>query len=115
MKTPFTERLTDWGYAAGWRLVREMPEPWARGIAGAGARYAARRGGPEQLRKNLARVTGVAPAEVPDALMRAALASYARYWREAFRLPSMDLAALADRLDKAFVGAGHFAAAQRFG
>jgi KDO2-lipid IV(A) lauroyltransferase len=107
--------LTDWGYAAGWRLVREMPEPWARGIAGAGARYAARGGGPEQLRKNLARVIGSTPAEVPDSLIRAALASYARYWREAFRLPSMDLSALADRLDRVFVGAEHFAAAHAAG
>jgi KDO2-lipid IV(A) lauroyltransferase len=103
------------GYAAGWRVVREMPEPWARGIAGAGARYAARGGGPEQLRKNLARVIGSSPAEVPDSLIRAALASYARYWREAFRLPSMDLPALADRLDKVFVGAEHFAAAHAAG
>ena len=30
------------------------------------------------------------PAKVPDGLIRASLASYARYWREAFRLPSMD-------------------------
>jgi KDO2-lipid IV(A) lauroyltransferase len=115
VKGPFAERLTDWGYAAGWRLVREMPEPWARGIAGAGARYAARGGGPEQLRKNLARVIGSTPAEVPDSLIRAALASYARYWREAFRLPSMDLPALADRLDRVFVGAEHFAAAHAAG
>jgi len=115
VKTPFADRLTDWGYAAGWRVVREMPEPWARGIAGAGARYAARGGGPEQLRKNLARVIGSTPAEVPDSLIRAALASYARYWREAFRLPSMDLPALADRLDRVFVGAEHFAAAHAAG
>ena len=33
----------------------------------------------------LARVLGVAPDEVPDEVMRASLASYARYWREAFR------------------------------
>ena len=26
----------------------------------------------------------------PSVLMRASLASYARYWREAFRLPTMD-------------------------
>jgi KDO2-lipid IV(A) lauroyltransferase len=115
VKAPFADRLTDWGYAAGWRVVREMPEPWARGIAGAGARYAARGGGPEQLRKNLARVIGSTPAEVPDSLIRAALASYARYWREAFRLPSMDLPALADRLDGVFVGAEHFAAAHAAG
>ncbi len=112
---PSGENLTDWGYAAGWRLVRAMPEPLARSIAGAGARYAARGGGPEQLRKNLARVIGTTPAEVPDSLIRAALASYARYWREAFRLPSMNLPALAARLDKVFIGAEHFAAAHAAG
>ncbi|MFM9034379.1 MAG: phosphatidylinositol mannoside acyltransferase [Mycobacterium sp.] len=112
---PAGENLTDWGYAAGWRLVRAMPEPMARGIAGAGARYWARGGGPQQLRRNLARVIGTSPEEVPDSLMRASLASYARYWKEAFRLPSMDLPALAAKLDRVFVGANHFAAAHAAG
>lgn len=87
---PGTDHLTDWGYAAGWRVVRAVPETVARNAFDAGARYSARNGGPAQLRKNLARVIGVAPADVPDELMRASLASYARYWREAFRLPTMD-------------------------
>lgn len=95
-----TDQLTDWGYAAGWRVVRAMPEFAARNAFEAGARYAARGGGPEQLRKNLARVTGVRPSEVPASLMRASLGSYARYWREAFRLPSMDLPEVAARIDR---------------
>lgn len=106
---------TDWSYAAGWMAVRAMPEFAARSAFDAGARYAARGGGPEQLRKNLARVIGVPPAEVPDALMRASLASYARYWREAFRLPSMDLPALAGELDASFRGADNLDAALRAG
>jgi phosphatidylinositol dimannoside acyltransferase len=85
-----TGHLTDWGYAAGWRLVRTVPESLARRAFDAGARYSARNGGPGQLRRNLARVLGVAPRDVPDDLMAASLASYARYWREAFRLPTMD-------------------------
>ncbi|MCX6481492.1 MAG: phosphatidylinositol mannoside acyltransferase [Mycobacterium sp.] len=109
------DTLSDLSYAAGWRLVRAMPEPLARGIAGAGARYAARGGGPEQLRKNLARVIGTTPEGVPESLIRASLASYARYWREAFRLPSMDHVALAKRLDEVFIGAEHFAAAHAAG
>ena len=92
------EHASDWGYAAGWRLVRAAPEFVARNAFGAGAQLAARNGGPEQLRKNLARVLGVAPEEVPDGLIRASLASYARYWREAFRLPSMDHVELGKRL-----------------
>lgn len=113
--SPSREKLTDVAYATGWRLVRSMPEPLARNVFDAGARYFARDGGPDQLRRNLARVIGTTPAGVPDSLMRAAVASYARYWREAFRLPSMDLQALADRLDAVFVGAEHFAAAHAAG
>ncbi|BBY32042.1 phosphatidylinositol mannoside acyltransferase [Mycolicibacter minnesotensis] len=85
-------------------LVRAMPEFFARGAFDAGALFAARSGGPEQLRKNLARVVGVAPHEVPPELMRASLASYARYWREAFRLPTMDHAALAKQLHESVRG-----------
>ena len=109
------ESMADWGYAAGWRIVRAMPETLARNVFDAGARYAARGGGPEQLRKNLARVIGTTPAEVPDSLMRASVASYARYWREAFRLPTMNQAALAKRLDRVFIGAENFADAHRGG
>jgi phosphatidylinositol dimannoside acyltransferase len=100
-----TRTASDWAYASGWMAVRAMPEFAARRAFDIGARYAARRGGPEQLRKNLARVIGARPADVPDALMRASLASYARYWREAFRLPTMDHRALAVELDKTFRGA----------
>ena len=103
----------DWGYAAGWQVVRAMPEGLARRAFGAGARFAARGGGPEQLRKNLARVIGTTPQRVPDELIRASLASYARYWREAFRLPSMDHAALAERLINAGALGPEFCAAYR--
>ncbi|MEX0580204.1 MAG: phosphatidylinositol mannoside acyltransferase [Mycobacterium sp.] len=115
MRTPVHEGLTDWGYATGWRMVRAMPEPMARSLFAAGARYAARGGGPEQLRKNLARVIGSTPAGVPDSLIRASLASYARYWREAFRLPTMNQAELAERLDRVFIGAEKFDAARERG
>jgi len=115
MKLPLGDSLTDWGYASGWLVVRAMPEILARNAFDAGARYAARGGGPEQLRKNLARVIGTTPAEVPDSLIRASVASYARYWREAFRLPTMNQAELAKRLDRVFIGAEKFAAAQQAG
>ena len=108
---PFAGQLSDWGYAAGWRVVRAMPEFMARNAFDAGAHYAARNGGPKQLRKNLARVIGTTPEQVPDGLMRASVASYARYWREAFRLPSMDLTKLGAQLDPHFAGKEHIAAA----
>lgn len=104
---PLGGRFADWGYAAGWRLVRAMPEVLARNAFGAGAHFAARNGGPEQLRKNLARVIGVPPERVPDGLIRASLASYARYWREVFRLPSMDLEKLGAQLGPCLLGREH--------
>jgi phosphatidylinositol dimannoside acyltransferase len=107
--------VADLGYATGWRLVRAMPEFVARNSFEAGALYASLGGGPKQLRKNLARVIGVPPEEVPDGLIRASLASYARYWREAFRLPSMDLPAVARRLDEVFIGADRLEAAAEAG
>ncbi|MCV7351754.1 phosphatidylinositol mannoside acyltransferase [Mycobacterium parmense] len=110
-----TGAATDWAYAGGWLAVRAMPDAAARATFAAGARYAARNGGPDQLRKNLARVIGVAPAEVPDALMRASLASYGRYWREAFRLPTMDLPALARQLADSVLGQDHLDAALQSG
>jgi KDO2-lipid IV(A) lauroyltransferase len=78
-------RASDASYAAGWAVVRALPEPVAAGLFTAGADLAARRGGKavDRLRSNLARV---APG---DDLTRPALRSYARYWREVFRLPGM--------------------------
>ncbi|WP_419179198.1 phosphatidylinositol mannoside acyltransferase [Mycolicibacter engbaekii] len=115
MRVPGLSQLDAWatdaGFAAGWMLVRAMPEVVARNAFDAGALYAARGGGPEQLRKNLARITGVDPSEVPAELMRASLASYARYWREAFRLPTMDHAAVAAQLDASVRGREHITAA----
>jgi KDO2-lipid IV(A) lauroyltransferase len=79
-------RAASSGYAAGWALVRTLPEPAAVRLFQAGADLAAARGGPavDRLRTNLARV---APGRDLDALTREALRSYARYWREVFRLP----------------------------
>jgi lauroyl/myristoyl acyltransferase len=108
---PLASWLADWGYAAGWMTARAMPEFAARKLFDAGALYASRNGGPIQLRKNLARVIGVPPKEVPGSLMRASLASYARYWREAFRLPAMNHRALAQQLDKMVLGQEYLNAA----
>lgn len=101
----------DWAYATGWMAVRAMPEFAARTAFEAGARYAARGGGPDQLRKNLARVLRVPPKDVPDSLTRASLASYARYWREAFRLPGMDLGVLGRELHDSVLGRDNIEAA----
>ncbi|MFM9376164.1 phosphatidylinositol mannoside acyltransferase [Gordonia sp. VNK21] len=86
-----SDRLSDLGYRAGWAAVRFAPEPLARSLFDAAGTVAGRRGGgPEQLRRNLSRVLGTTPEQVPDELVVDAVKSYARYWREAFRLPATD-------------------------
>lgn len=85
-------RLVEWGYAAGWRLVRALPEPVARAAFRAAADAAYVRRGPavRRLWSNLRRVVG---PELPDAeldkILRAGVRSYARYWLEAFRMPAL--------------------------
>ncbi|MPQ99196.1 phosphatidylinositol mannoside acyltransferase [Modestobacter sp. I12A-02628] len=84
------DRLVDLGYGLGWSLVQRVPESWARGAFRAGAAVAVRRDGRgvRQLRANLRVATGGRLGEQElDALTARALASYARYWQEAFRLP----------------------------
>lgn len=87
------ERLTEWGFAAGWRIVRAMPQPMAAAIFRRAADRAARRQGPgvQRLQRNLACVLGSPPTEEQ---LRDAMRSYARYWLEAFRLPSQSRAQL---------------------
>jgi lauroyl/myristoyl acyltransferase len=85
-------RLTDLGFAAGWRAVQLLPEPVAAGAFDAAGRWAARRDGRgvRQLRANLRVATGggLSEAELEELTTRA-VRSYARYWQEAFRLPRL--------------------------
>jgi KDO2-lipid IV(A) lauroyltransferase len=84
--------LTDAGFAAGWRAVRMLPEPAARGIFDRGGRWAAGREGKgtRQLRANLRVVTeGRLSEQELSELTARGLQSYARYWQEAFRLPTL--------------------------
>jgi phosphatidylinositol dimannoside acyltransferase len=85
------DRLTALGFAAGWRLVRALPRPVARRLFTAAADRAWRKNGrgTQRLRRNLQQVTGPAFEET---LVRDGLRSYARYWMEAFRLPSLSTA-----------------------
>lgn len=110
-------RLTDFGFAAGWRVTRMLPAKVAESAFTLGADLASARGGGavEQLRRNLARVVPQAgPAEL-DELTKQAMRSYARYWREAFRLPSMDLDELARQQATSMEGAENVDAALREG
>lgn len=105
MMSGLGHRLQDWGYAAGWGMVRSMPAGMAEWLFGSAADLAARRGGPRtrQLRRNLARVVPQAGEAELDELVRGGLRSYARYWRETFRLPSMDLKAICRQVGEVFV------------
>ncbi|SOC50613.1 KDO2-lipid IV(A) lauroyltransferase [Blastococcus aggregatus] len=94
LRSRITGRLTDAGYAAGWRAVRMLPEPAARAAFDRGGRWAARRDGTgvRQLRANLRVATSGALSEPElDELTARAMASYARYWQEAFRLPTLGI------------------------
>ncbi|MBK1788070.1 phosphatidylinositol mannoside acyltransferase [Prauserella cavernicola] len=94
-------RLADLGYAAGWKLVPKLPRKLTSSAFSFGADLAARRGGPgvRQLRGNLARVVPQAGEAELDDLTRRALRSYARYWHEAFVLPTLSPAQVLEHVD----------------
>ncbi len=82
-------------FAAGWRLVRVLPEPAGRALFTIGADWQVRRDSPpvRRLRENLRRVVGPdLPAADLDDLVRRAMRSYLRYYFELFRLPAMSRA-----------------------
>lgn len=94
-------RAGAYGYLAGWHGVRALPEPAAGWLFDRAADLIARRngGGVRQLRGNLRRVTGGRLAEPElDRLVNAAVRSYARYWMETFRLPSMSAQSILSRV-----------------
>ena len=85
-----SSRLVDGGYAAGWTLVKTLPEPVARAAFTVAAELTWRRRGPSvrRLEANLRRVLGPGASDGQLATVtRAALPSYLRYWLEVFRLP----------------------------
>ncbi|WIM68958.1 phosphatidylinositol mannoside acyltransferase [Corynebacterium breve] len=90
------------GYLAGWKIVGKLPENFAKALFDFGADKASHDGtGMEMLRRNLSRVVG--PENVTRELVKSSMRSYARYWREAFRLPRLAgdpriIAQLADHL-----------------
>lgn len=93
------------GYIAAWRALGLVPSPVARwAFEWVAGRMVRREAATAQLRKNLARVVGQEPSE---ALVTAALKSYARYWAEAFRLPAMPIAQLHAKLEGSVAGVEH--------
>ncbi len=93
-----TERVTLAGYRAGWSLVRRLPGRVAYALFDLLADVAWRRGGKsvERMRSNYATVRPeLTPAEL-DALVRAGMRSYLRYWCDSFRLPDRSVTELID-------------------
>ncbi len=92
MKSPFTkDGAVELGYAAGWRLTRTLPKSTAYALFQSGADRAARKpgAGVQVLAENLRVVVGPEmPEDQFQILVRDAVRSYARYWCDAFRLPS---------------------------
>ncbi len=88
-------------YTASWRAIRALPEPVARAVFASGAEFAIRRDGPgvRRLRSNLSRVLGldVDPARLEETVKQG-VRSYARYWLEAFRLPTWSTERILDRM-----------------
>jgi phosphatidylinositol dimannoside acyltransferase len=111
------ERIADAEYAAAWRLVRGLPPGPAFGAFRIGADLATRQDGAgvRRLRANLARVVPSASPAQLDLLVRDAMRSYARYWCETFRLPTMDLAEIHARVDPFLTGRGPFLEAMEAG
>lgn len=104
------ERAVALGYTAGWSVVKTMPRGMsARAFRAVADAATVRNGvGTRQLRRNLRRVVGPAMSELRmDALVGAALRSYARYWRETFTLESMDHAAVVRSFDENMTGRDH--------
>ncbi len=82
------ENLTDSAYAAGWALVKRLPEPVATRLFDGIADFVWRRRGKSVLRleSNLRRVRPEATDAEITALTRAGMRSYMRYWCESFRM-----------------------------
>lgn len=99
----WAEAASSLAYRAGWKITAALPRSIAARFFTIVADVASANGqGPEQLRKNLARVVG--PENVTRDLVKRSMRSYMRYWREAFQLPAMSAPELAKTLDNAFIG-----------
>ncbi len=111
-------RAVDLGYGAGWSVVKAVPAGVSERAFRAAADAAAVRngGGAQQLRKNLRRVVGPRVSELRlDQLVGDSLRSYARYWRETFRLPKMDHREVAAKVELCTEGIDNLDAAMKRG
>jgi phosphatidylinositol dimannoside acyltransferase len=95
------DAVVDAAYAAGWSVVRGMPEWMARRQFDAVADAVWLRGGPsvKRLKRNLARVVPEATERELNLLTREGVRSYLRYWCEIFQLPKLSTKDVIARMD----------------
>lgn len=81
------------GHAVAWATVPQLPSRWTATAFRLGADLTVRRRTPgvARLRANLRRVVPAADDAELDRLVHDAMRSYARYWRELFALPGLDV------------------------
>jgi len=95
------DEVVDAAYAAGWSVVRGMPERLARLTFDQIAVAVAARRGPSvrRLEANLARVRPEANRLELRLLTRDGIRTYMRYWCEIFQLPNLDVEEAIARMD----------------
>jgi phosphatidylinositol dimannoside acyltransferase len=84
-----SSRAVDGAYALGWAVTKRLPEPVAQAAFArlADQIWRGRGRGVRRLQANLRRACPEGSDADIEALTRAAMRSYLRYWCEAFRLP----------------------------
>ncbi len=87
LRASVADALTVGGYRIGWSVVRRLPEGTAYALFDRIADLAVARGGAARLRSNYAMVRPELDDAALDALVRAGMRAYLRYYCEAFRLP----------------------------
>jgi phosphatidylinositol dimannoside acyltransferase len=95
------DAVVDAAYAAGWSVVRGMPEGLARRQFDAVADTMWFRDGSsvKRLQSNLARVVPEASTYELRKMTRDGIRSYLRYWCEVFQLPKMSTTEIVSRVD----------------
>ena len=88
-----TDRASLAGYRAGWSLTRRMPDSLAYRSFDLLADAIWRRGGKgvDRMRSNYGTVRPELSPDELDALVRAGMRSYLRYWCDSFRLPDRSI------------------------
>lgn len=98
------ETVTAWGYFAGWRIVRWLPENFAYKLfRWIGVRVRNRNGkGVQRLRGNLRKVQPEISEEALSLLLEKSMDSYMRYWCDTFRSPDWTTARIRDTVSVSY-------------